>query len=136
LQYFVENELRNTIYHFDADQAFGVVMDPKTGEILAMATSPTFDANRAAKMPPELRRNRVITDLFEPGSTMKTFVIANGLKDKMLAPNTRYQTENGLLRIGKKIIREADEHHRWPSLTVTEILAYSSNIGSSKIASG
>lgn len=134
LQYFVENELRNTIYHFDADQAFGVVMDPKTGEILAMATSPTFDANRAAKMPPELRRNRVITDLFEPGSTMKTFVIANGLKDKMLAPNTRYQTENGLLRIGKKIIREADEHHRWPSLTVTEILAYSSNIGSSKIA--
>ena len=75
-----------------------------------------------------------MTDVFEPGSTMKTFALAAGLRKGILSPNKKYNTENGQFRIGKRIIREAEVKHRWPELTVTDILALSSNIGTSKIA--
>ncbi len=134
IQHMLEGELRGAITDFDADQAFGVILDAQTSAIVAMASSPSFDANQASKVSPDRRRNRALTDSFEPGSTMKTFVIAAALHEKILAPNTKYNTENGQFRIADRVIREAESAHKWGSLTVSEILAFSSNIGTTKIA--
>jgi cell division protein FtsI (penicillin-binding protein 3) len=134
LQHVLETELNQTISEFDADNAMGVILDAKTSAILAMSSAPSFDANKAAKLRPEQRRNRAVTDAFEPGSTMKTFVIATALKEKIVQPNTKYNTENGRFQIGDRVIREAETKEKWQQLTVSEILAYSSNIGTTKIA--
>ncbi|MFN7454061.1 MAG: penicillin-binding protein [Pseudobdellovibrionaceae bacterium] len=134
LQHMLENELIHAVEEFDAERAYGVILDAKTSAVLSLATLPGFDANRAAQVSPEVRRNRTVTDTFEPGSTMKTFVVATALREKLLAPNTRYNTENGSMRVGDRIIREAEAKHKWSSLTTSEILAYSSNVGTTKIA--
>ncbi len=134
LQHILESELNQAVQEFKADQAFGIVLDAKTSAILATGMSPSYDLNSALKVPSAQRRNRLVTDSFEPGSTMKAFIIAAALKEKLVAPNTRYNTENGRMVIGKRVIREADVKHQWPSLTVSEILAYSSNVGTAKIA--
>ncbi len=134
LQHMMETELNQAIREFDADNAMGIILDAKTSAILAMSSAPSFDANKASKLKPEQRRNRVVTDVFEPGSTMKTFVVATALKEKIVQPNTKYNTENGRFQIGNRVIREAETKEKWQQLTVSEILAYSSNIGTTKIA--
>lgn len=134
VQHMLENELAKAVGDFSADQAFGIVLHAKTSAIVAMANTPSFDPNKASKVAAEFRRNRVVTDSFEPGSLMKTFAIAAALRDKKVAPNTRIATENGRFVVGDRVIREAESNHKWPSLTVGEVLAYSSNIGTTKIA--
>ena len=134
IQHMLENELNEALSQFDADRAFGVVLDAQTSGVIALASSPGFDANLGNKMDRDVRRNRVITDSFEPGSTLKTFAIAGALHDKIVKPNTKYNTENGYFKIGDRVIREAEMDHKWPQLTVSDILAFSSNIGTTKIA--
>jgi cell division protein FtsI (penicillin-binding protein 3) len=134
IQHMLEGELNRAISDYDADQAFGIILDAQTSAIVAMGSSPGFDANQGSRVPPERRRNRGVTDSFEPGSTIKAVVIAAALHAKILAPNTKYNTENGMYRIADRVIREAETSHKWPSLTVSEILAFSSNIGTTKIA--
>jgi cell division protein FtsI (penicillin-binding protein 3) len=133
LQHVLETELNETISNFEADNAMGIILDAKTSAILAMSSAPSFDANKATKLRPDQRRNRIVTDAFEPGSTLKTFVIAAALKEKIVQPNTKYNTENGRFQVGDRIIREAETHEKWAQLTVSEILRYSSNIGTTKI---
>ncbi len=134
LQYVLESELKKAISDFDADNAMGVILDAKTSAILAISSAPSFDANMANKLKADQRRNRVVTDAFEPGSTFKTFVLATALKEKIVQPNTRYNTEYGRFQVGDRVIREAETKERWSHLTVSEILAYSSNVGTTKIA--
>lgn len=134
LQHLLENEIRGAVHDFVADQAFGIVLEAKTSAILAVAMSPGMDPNHPHKTAAEHRRNRIVTDVFEPGSTMKTFAIAAALRENQVTPNKKYNTENGKFQIGRRIIREAEVKHQWPELTVSEILALSSNIGTSKIA--
>jgi cell division protein FtsI (penicillin-binding protein 3) len=134
IQYTLENELITAVKNFDADSAVGIVMDASTSAIRAMASVPGFDANQALYLKPEHRRNRAVADTFEPGSTLKTFVVAAALRDKKLQPNSKYFCENGSFKVADRVIREADAHHNFGWLTVTEILAYSSNIGVTKIA--
>lgn len=134
IQHTLENELVAAVEQFEADSAVGVILDAKTSAVIAAANAPLFDLTKANKTAPEFRRNRVVTDAFEPGSTMKTFVLAAALDEKIVAPNTYYNTENGVFKVGDRIIREAESKHRWPKLTVSEILAYSSNIGTAKVA--
>lgn len=134
LQYRLDQELNKAVTDFDADNAIGIILDAKTSAILAMSTLPSFDANDALNYSGEVRKNKVITDAFEPGSTMKTFAIATALDKKLITPNKKYFCENGQFKIGDKIVREADSHHSFGDLTVTEILMNSSNIGSTKIA--
>ncbi len=134
MQHMMEGELSRAVEESAADQAFGVILDVKTSAILALASTPSFDANQAMKIPPDIRRNRVIADTFEPGSTLKTFTIATALKEKIVAPNTKYDTEGGRLKVANRIIREADASHSWSNLTVSDILSYSSNVGITKIA--
>ncbi len=134
LQFTLEQELRATVSAHEADSATGVVLDAQTSEILAMANAPAFDPNRPAGFSPDRRRNRALTDAFEPGSTMKTFVVAAALAKGLVEPNTKFNCENGSMKVGRRTIREADARHKWETLTVTEILANSSNIGTAKIA--
>lgn len=134
LQFFVERELMQALNEHDAAAATAVVLDAQTSEILAMATLPTFNANEGGKARPEMRRNRAVTDMFEPGSTMKTFVMAAAIEKKKIEPNTKVFGENGVYHIGKRLIREADAKHHFGWITATEVLAYSSNIGSTKVA--
>lgn len=134
LQYVLESELSHAVSEFDADSAVAIVLDAQTSAIRAISSYPSFDVNSAMKAAQSVRRNRVITDAFEPGSTMKTFVIATALREKIAKPNSKYFAENGKFKVGDKIIREAEASHAFGSLTVTEILALSSNIGTTKIA--
>ncbi|MGE5086584.1 MAG: penicillin-binding transpeptidase domain-containing protein [Bacillota bacterium] len=134
LQYTLESELANAVQTFEADHAVGVVLDAKTSAILAMASAPTFDVNKAQKTPAEIRRIKPVTDAFEPGSTMKTLVIASGLRDNVIQPSTNFFCENGSFKVGDKIIKEAEAREKFGNLTVAEILAVSSNIGTTKIA--
>jgi cell division protein FtsI (penicillin-binding protein 3) len=134
LQYQLEAELAKTVHEFEALGAVGVILDAKTSAIRAIASAPTYDANKASSTSAELRRNRNVTDFFEPGSVIKPFVVAKGLKEKLLQPNSKYFCENGRWKIGNRTIRESDSQHNFGSITVSEILAYSSNIGISKIA--
>lgn len=134
LQYFVETELSSAVKKFEADGGWVVVLDAKTSAIRAIASSPNFDPNKPQASSSQDRRNRAVTDTFEPGSTLKTFVIAQAIENKIVKPNTKIFCENGAFRIGKRIIREAEKDHSQGTISVTEILAYSSNIGTSKIA--
>lgn len=134
LQYFVESELAATISHHEAAGGWAVVLDAKTSAIRAVASLPTYDPNNPMTASSYNRRNRSVTDTFEPGSTLKTFVIASAIENKVIKPNTKIFCENGHFRIGKRVIREAEADHAQGTITVSEILAVSSNIGTSKIA--
>lgn len=134
LQYFVETELKQALIKHDAEGAYAVVLDAKTSAIRAIASLPSFDSNNPAKASPGLRRNRSVTDTYEPGSTLKTFVIAQALEEKVYQANSKIWCENGAFRIGKRVIREAEANHSQGLISVSEVLAYSSNIGTSKIA--
>lgn len=134
LQYSLETELHNAMTQFEAESAIGVILDAQTSAVVAMASVPTFDLNKAMNTPAAIRRNKVVTDAFEPGSTMKTFVIASALKKNLIAPNTKFFCENGSYRVGDKVIHEAEAHEKFGNMTVSDILAFSSNIGTTKIA--
>lgn len=134
MQYVLEQELKNSLIEHEADSAVGIVLDATTSEILAMSSYPTFNANNFVKASSWLKRNRVVTDPFEPGSTMKTFTIATAIKEKIVNANSKIYGEKGKMQIADKWIRESDEKHAFEWLTVTEILEKSSNIGTTKIA--
>lgn len=134
LQYRLERELASAVSVHEADSAVGIILDAQTSEVLAMGHAPTFDSNQIQKYPRESWRNRSITDAFEPGSTIKSLVVAGALRDGSLKPNKKYFCENGHFKIGRRVIREADRSHSFGLITATEILAHSSNIGTAKIA--
>lgn len=134
LQFALERELKGALAQYSAEGAVGVILDAQTSEVLAMASSPGYDLNQPGKAAPQLRKNRAVTDVFEPGSTMKTFVVAGALQNKLIKPGSKFFCENGKMKVGDRIIREADEDHHFGWLTAAEILAFSSNIGTTKIA--
>lgn len=134
IQYWVEKELAQAVKEHGAESAWAVVLNPENSEILSMASYPSFDSNEALSVSTSLRRNRAINDIYETGSVMKAFSIGGALNHGVVEPNTKIDTENGVFKIGKRKITEADKKHSFPELTVSEILAYSSNVGTSKIA--
>lgn len=132
LQYVLHRELERTLLEQEAQGAMGVILDARSSEVLAIAGVGKSISGEAHHSSPW--RNRPMLDAFEPGSTMKTFVIAAGLQQKGWQPNTRFDCEGGKLKIGQRWIREADTHHRFGWLTISEILAFSSNVGMAKMA--
>lgn len=124
LQYQLENELQKTMQDFEAEGAMGVILDAQTSAVRAMASMGGSEGGR----------NKAVTDYFEPGSVIKPFVVAKGIKDKLLQPNSKFYCEMGEWKIGKRTIRESDSNHKYGFISVTEILAYSSNIGTGKMA--
>lgn len=134
IQFELEKRLREVVEEFEAEGAVGVVLDVATSDVVALGMTPFVDLNQPFKSSLAQRRNRVISDAYEPGSTMKTFTIAAALKEGVVQPNTKLNCENGRLKVGRRVISEADSHHAFEWLTVTEILAHSSNVGTTKIA--
>jgi len=134
LQYYLERQLELAVMRHQAKGAFGIILDPENSGVMAMANYPSFDLNSAKSVSAELRKNRVVADIFEPGSTFKIFTVAAGLRDKKILPNSVFDCEDGQFQIGKHFIREADQKHKFKMLTVNEIIQKSSNIGTTKMA--
>jgi cell division protein FtsI (penicillin-binding protein 3) len=131
LQYLAFRELQAAVERNKAKAGGLVVVDAKSGEILALANWPTYNPNRRDKVAREKMRNRALTDTFEPGSTMKPFTIAAALEAGKIRPETVIHTEAGELTIGKNTIHDA---HRAGPLTVEQVIQKSSNVGAAKIA--
>ena len=130
LQYIAQHELELAVRTSEAHAGSVVVIDPVKGEILAIANYPTFNLNDPQRVGGAERRDRAITDRFEPGSTLKPFTMAGALAASAISPTAEIDCENGSLQIGEYAIR--DTHH-WERLTPAEILSLSSNIGAAKI---
>ncbi|WP_312944198.1 peptidoglycan D,D-transpeptidase FtsI family protein [Stutzerimonas kunmingensis] len=131
LQYLAHSELRNVVQEYGAKAASLVMVDVKTGEILAMANQPTYNPNNRRNLQPAAMRNRAMIDVFEPGSTVKPFSIAAALGTGKYRPDSVVNTLPGWMRIGRYTIRDVS---RGGMLTLTGILMKSSNVGISKIA--
>ncbi|MGE4406900.1 peptidoglycan D,D-transpeptidase FtsI family protein [Pseudomonas sp.] len=131
LQYLAHSELRNVVQEYGAKAASLVMIDVKTGEILAMANQPTYNPNNRRNLQPAAMRNRAMIDVFEPGSTVKPFSIAAALGTGKYRPDSVVNTLPGWMRIGRYTIRDVS---RGGMLSLTGILMKSSNVGISKIA--
>jgi cell division protein FtsI (penicillin-binding protein 3) len=131
LQYLAEKELVAGVEKFHAAGGLALVMRPQTGEILAMAQTPTVDPNRYTQFPESARRDRLVTDCLEPGSTFKIFTAAAALDAQVVKPADKFHCENGVWHLGpKEVIHDA---HPYGTLTVQQIVQKSSNIGAAKI---
>ncbi len=133
IQYLVESQLKEAVLEKQAKGGVAIVMDPKTGEILAMANELGFNPNNLRGLTAERWRNRAIADVFDPGSTFKPFLVAAALEEKAIKPADRIYCEDGLYKVGDRLIREGNRK-KFGTLFVHEIIKYSSNIGSVKIA--
>ncbi len=131
LQFIAHKALAAAVERHAAKAGAVVVTDVRTGEVLAMSSWPTYDPNSRRSVKFENIRNRVITDTFEPGSTMKPFAIAKALDLGIVRPDTLVQTAPGKLTIGDRTIGDT---HDYGMITVSQVVAKSSNIGTSKIA--
>lgn len=131
VQFIAYEALKRAIDKTQAKAGAVVVADVNTGEIIALANAPTYDPNDRSTVRFERVRNRVLTDQFEPGSTMKPFAIAKALDMGIIDPLTTIQTAPGKLTIGDRTIGDT---HDYGLLTVAEVVAKSSNIGTAKIA--
>lgn len=131
LQYLTEKALDDAVKKWKPKGAWAVVMDPKTGEILAMANRPTFDPNEYSASKPDSRRNRVITDMYEPGSVFKIVTASGALNEGVVTPETEIYCENGLWNYG---VRTLHDVHGYGKLPMRDVITKSSNIGTVKIA--
>ncbi len=130
IQYIVERELSNNVVEWKAKAAVAIMMNPMTGEILAMANRPTYNPNFAGKSPDYARRNRAITDLYEPGSTLKTILAAAALEEGVAGYNDVFDVSKGYIIVGGKLIRDTHKHK---TITFKEIIQISSNVGAVQI---
>ena len=130
LQYIADRELAAAIREYRARAGVVVVMEPDSGRILALANQPEFNPNALSRHKPDDWRNRAIGDTFEPGSTLKVFLMAAALNEGVVTPNQLIHCENGSYRVGGRTIHD---HHPHGLLTAEEVLKVSSNIGSAKI---
>ncbi len=133
LQYLASRELRNAIVENEAKAGSLVIMDVKTGEVLAMVNQPTYNPNNRKTMFPASMRNRAITDVFEPGSTMKPISMSAALETGRWKPTDKVEVYPGSLQIGRYTIKDVTKTEG-PILDLTGILINSSNVGMSKVA--
>jgi cell division protein FtsI (penicillin-binding protein 3) len=134
IQGALESYLKEQVTNHKAFRGGAGVMDAETGEILAIANYPTFDPNKATQYPLEHRKLAFVTDPFEPGSIFKTLTIASALENKIAKPETKFYCEGGKMRVQNHWISEAETHEKFEWLSVSDILKFSSNVGTTKIA--
>ena len=132
IQAHAERVLRETVSRWRAKGGTAIVLDPRSGGVLAMAVAPTYDANSFTKTSPARRRNRAVTDVYEPGSTFKVVTVAAALSEKLVTPTTPFVLESSI-RVADRIIHE-HEPRATQRMTVAQILAQSSNIGTITLA--
>ncbi len=132
LQYIVERELRAGVEQKRADGGSAIVMDPHTGEILALASWPTFNPNAYNGAQEIARRNRAVQDIYEPGSTFKVVTVAAALEEDILPVDAIIETGPGTFRLGNRVIDEF-EGHNYGTLSLKDVIVKSSNVGAVKI---
>ena len=132
IQANAEQVLRATVHRWGAKSASAIVLDPRTGSILAMAVQPGYDANRFPSAPSDLQRNRTVTDTYEPGSTFKLITVAGALSEHIVAPSTRFELSYSL-HVADRVVHDAEERGT-VNYSVAQILAHSSNIGAITLA--
>lgn len=133
MQYIAERELDKMCRDFRVAGASIVVMNPHTGEILALANRPSFDLNAASSVEVNIRRNRAVCDLFEPGSAFKIVTACAAIEENKVREETKFFCENGSYRVANHILHD-HRPHGW--LTFKEVIKQSSNIGTTKVAQG
>jgi stage V sporulation protein D (sporulation-specific penicillin-binding protein) len=133
IQYIAERELDKAFKIYHAKGAIIIVMNPYTGEILAMADRPSYDLNEYAKAEKDTKRNRAISDLFEPGSVFKIVTASAAIEEKMVSEEDKFFCENGVYKVGSHTLHD-HRPHGW--LTFREVIEQSSNIGTTKVAQG
>ncbi|MBS0194249.1 MAG: penicillin-binding protein 2 [Proteobacteria bacterium] len=131
LQYLSYKELAEAIRKNNADAGDAVIMDVRTGEILAMVNLPSYNPNARTDNRPSAHRNRSVTDVTEPGSVMKAFTIASALEAGLVTPDTKFDTNPGSMELSGHVIHDTHNHG---VLTVTGIITKSSNVGAAKLS--
>jgi cell division protein FtsI (penicillin-binding protein 3) len=130
IQYKAQEVLKSAVEKAKARGGQCLVVDPRSGELLALAVMPEFNPNIFNTYRAEQWRNRALTDCFEPGSTIKAFLLAASLEEKAVTPTTQFDCEGGKFEVGGRTVHDTHEHG---VLTVSEIISLSSNIGAIKI---
>jgi cell division protein FtsI (penicillin-binding protein 3) len=130
IQHAAEQALANAIGKYEARAGIVLVVEVETGDILAMANQPFFNPNAVKRSTPSQRRLRAVTDVYEPGSTLKPFLFAAALEERAIEPDTLIDCENGRWRVANKTIRDT---HPESWLPAHKVMRYSSNIGCAKI---
>jgi len=131
IQHLAYRELKLAVQKNLAKAGAVVVLDARTGEVLALANYPSYNPNNRSNVSMQAMRNRAVADVFEPGSTMKPFAVATALDLGKIHPDTLINTENGVYTVGNKKIHDT---HAEPFLTVSQVIQKSSNVGAAKIA--
>lgn len=131
MQYLAYRVLKTAVMENKASAGSAVIADAWTGEILAMVDQPAGNPNNRADLRGELLRNRAVTDVYEPGSTLKPFAVALGLESGKWTPTTMINTAPGTLKLGRHTVRDV---HNYGVIDVTRVISKSSNVGTSKIA--
>jgi cell division protein FtsI (penicillin-binding protein 3) len=131
IQYLAYRELKKAVESAKAESGSVVLLDSRTGEVLAMANYPSYNPNNRATAVGDTLRNRVVTDITEPGSTVKPFTILTGLESGKFTPETLIDTTPGYIRVGRKTIRD---HHNLGVIPVTTVISKSSQVGTIKVA--
>ncbi len=131
LQYIAYRELKKQVQAHNAATGSLVLMNVHTGEILAMVNEPSYNPNRITKSDAPNFRNRAMTDLIEPGSTIKPFIAATALKSGMFSSHTLIETNSGVLKVGKNYVKDT---HDYGDLDLAGVIAKSSNVGISLVA--
>ncbi|HYE30032.1 MAG TPA: penicillin-binding protein 2 [Methylomirabilota bacterium] len=131
IQHIIETEMAEALQKHTPEGAMVVALRPSTGEILGLASYPNFDLNDPGKATLSARRNRIISDVAEPGSTFKIVVVSAGLNEGLIKLTDQFDCENGLWQWGGRSLK--DDHH-YGLLSVRDVIGKSSNIGSAKIA--
>jgi len=131
LQYVAYRELKKAVTERKATAGHMVILDARTGEILALVNQPSFNPNNRGDYKGDQFRNRAVTDLFEPGSTLKPFTVAAGIEAGLYTPSTLIETGPGRFKVGRHVIKDI---HNYGTLDVSGVIEKSSNVGTTKIA--
>ena len=132
IQHVAERELAEGVRVSGAERGSAIVMDPFTGEILAMANVPTFNPNNFKAYKEEVKKNPAVQDVYEPGSTFKVVTAGAALEEKLARPSDLINTSPGVIRFGARVIDEA-KGHNYGTLTFEDVIVKSSNVGAIKI---
>ena len=133
LQYALEEELTRGLKESGGLAATAMIMDADKGDIVAMASSPTFNGNQYGQSTADQRRNRSVTDTYEPGSVMKPLMVAGALEQGVVTPKSKVFCEYGKFQIGKHWVHESEAKDKWGWLSIGDVLQRSSNVGATKI---
>jgi cell division protein FtsI (penicillin-binding protein 3) len=131
IQHIAYTQIKDAVEKFNAKAGAAVVLDVHTGEVLALANYPSYNPNDRSKLTGEQLRNRVLTDTFEPGSTLKPLTVALALETKRVRPDTVFDVSAGRILVGDHWIRDS---HPKVALTTAQVIQKSSNVGMTKIA--